>query len=484
MGSRFRPALHDLMLAQLAIALAVASLALAADAPRIVTDAPRVVIIDIDGVRAQTFEQAYIERHLQNFERILGTVANGNAFQNAVVFEHATTVFPSVTMAAQASIFTGVYPGRHGIPGNAWFDRASAQLINYMTPTSMACVYSIDLLLAGCQGGMADNQLTSPTIYEFAARAGKTSTVVFNQYYKGATTAVLPSIEDAFGFLEGYDIDYRAFDTRMMDRAVDSLAAGLPDLLTVYFAGADGVAHQLGIASQLDYFQTVIDPQLGRLLNELERLDPEWRSHTLFVITSDHGRTDAEYHPEDRDLADRINADLEHFAGPSQASELVTDGGMAYVYVPSGGDTMQIARELIGDPGLEAAVDSILVREDTPAGYRLVQRGHNVQRLPPEWQALVDNLAGNRTGDLVLILNAGHYFGNTGLGSEHGSIFQSDLGVPLILAEGSVIPLRSDKAASTTQIVATVASYLGIAVEGVAPVLPDVRFWGAISRVR
>ena len=142
-------------------------------------------------------------------------------------------------------------------------------------------------------------------------------------------------MEDALGFLEGYDINYLAFDTRMMDRAVESLQAGeLPDILTVYFAGADGVAHQQGIASQLDYLQNVIDPELGRI------------------------------------------------AGPSGNTELVQDGGMAYVYVTAGGDISRTASDLISDPALESAVDSILVRESPSSGYHLVQRGHDIQRVP------------------------------------------------------------------------------------------------------
>ena len=465
------------MLRKLAVFCAIASIALA-------DDTRRVIIIDIDGVRWDTFKQAYLERHLQSFERILGTVTNGEGFQHAVVFENATTVFPTVTMAAQASIFTGVFPGRHGIPGNAWFDRTSARLIDYMTPISIACVYEIDLMFSGCQGGMANEQLTSPTLYELAARAGKTSTVVFSEYYKGATTPVLPSLDDALGFLEGYDINYPAFDARMMDRAVESLQAGeLPDILTVYFAGADGVAHQQGIASQLDYFQNVIDPELGRLLGELALRDPEWSVHTLFVITSDHGRTDLQYHPEDQDLAYRINVDLARIAGPSGNSELVQDGGMAYVYVTAGGDISRTASELISDPALESAVDSILVRESPSSGYHLVQRGHNMQRVLKDWQALVNNLDSGRTGDLILILKPGHYFGNKGYGSEHGSISAGDLGVPLILAQGGVVPLWPVDTVSTTQIAATIASYLGISVEGLSPMLPGVRFSGVITRV-
>jgi hypothetical protein len=128
-------------------------------------------------------------------------------------------------------------------------------------------------------------------------------------------------------------------------------------------------------------------------------------------------------------------------------------------------------------------VDSILVRESPSSGYHLVQRGHSIQRIPKDWQALVNNLDSGRTGDLILILKAGHYFGNKGYGSEHGSISAGDLGVPLILAQGGVVPLWPADTVSTTQIAATIPSYLGITVEGLSPMLPGVRYRGVITRV-
>ena len=393
------------MLRKLALFCTIASIALAGGSRR-------VVIIDIDGVRWDTFEQAYREQHLWNFERILGPSTQGAGFRAAAVFENATTVFPTVTMAAQASIFTGVFPGRHGIPGNDWFDRAASRLINYMTPASLACVYGVDLFTTGCDGGMANDQLESPTIYEIAARAGKSSTVAFSQYYKGATIPIVPSLEDALALLQGSELDFAAFDTRMMDRAIESLStSGLPDILTVYFAGADGVAHAQGIASEFDYLRKIVDPQLGRLLAELALHDPQWSAHTLFVITSDHGRTDLQVHPEDQDLDYRIQSDLARVAGPS-GMQLVENGGMAYVYVPSEDQVMSAARELVSDPSMESTLDYVLARQTLDGAYHLVPVGRNLRRLSTGDQALLNALDSQRTGDIILLLKAGHYFGN------------------------------------------------------------------------
>jgi len=441
----------------------VVATAAAAGEPR------RVVIVDIDGVRWDTFREVYLERRLPNFERILGSAADGAGFGSAAVFEDANTVLPTVTMAAQASIFTGVYPGKHGIPGNAWFDQASATVVDYMTPVSVSCVYGYEILMAGCGGGMANKQLESPTIYEIAGRAGKSSTVVFSQYYRGATWPVLPSLDDAMAFLGESgtsDPDYGAFDTRMMDHAIESLRAhGLPDVLTVYFSGTDSIGHAEGIAAQFFYFQNVADPQFGRLLDELESQDPDWMAHTLFVMTSDHGRTELQTHPEDENLADWIGHDLARVSGPSGA-RLVGNGGMAYVYMPSESQVMDAAYEIISDPMLEPLLESLLARASPGEGYHLVQRGRDLTRLLSLDQMLLNALDSIRTSDIILLLKEGHYFGNSGHGSEHGSIFPGDLGVPLILAQGGVVPMRSEATLSTTQVAATIAAYLGIPADG------------------
>jgi len=80
----------------------------------------RVILIDIDGLRREAFYFAVNHGVLPNFERILG----GRNFEKAIRFDKATTVLPSVTLTAQASIFTGAYPAKHGIAGNQWFNRA------------------------------------------------------------------------------------------------------------------------------------------------------------------------------------------------------------------------------------------------------------------------------------------------------------------------------------------------------------------------
>lgn len=407
----------------------------------------RAVIIDLDGVRRDTFEQTYLDGRLPNFQRILGS---------AVWFDNAVSVFPTVTMPGQASLFTGVPPATHGVIGNQWFDRATGRMADYLTVSGASCVFGFTLLAGPeCRGGLANGHLLSPTLYEAATAAGLKSTVVFNQYWKGATHVVLPGVTDVLSFVEENEsIDYEAFDRRMTDRALEALQEhGLPAILTVYFAGADGLGHAFGIAAQPPYLERVIDYQVGRLFDALESLDAEWRANTLFVITADHGRTDATLNPEDLTLAADLRAALGRAGYDSDRVHIAANGGMAYIYLkagawselPSAQTVEAVARQLSEDPLLARAVESVRARGDDDSP---------------------------RSGDLILWLKPGHYFGNVGVGSHHGSMYETDLAVPLILAQSGLRAGHRAEPVSTTQIVRTIAEHLGFPVEAADPALP------------
>jgi hypothetical protein len=392
------------------------------------------VIIDLDGIRRDTFEQAYQDGRLPNFQRI---------FARALWFDNASSVLPTITMAAQASIFTGTQPARHGVPGNQWFDRSAGRLIDYMTAGGQICVYALTVLGgAGCSGGLANGHLLAPTIYEAAASAGLTSAVYFSQYWKGAARAAPPTMTEMVGFLAGSPIDWAAFDNEMAGRAVADLKArGLPSLLTLYFAGTDGIGHKDGIAGQIPYLSGTVDPLLGHVLDVIESLDPLWRENTLFVLVSDHGRTDLVPYTEDLFLLADLQAAL-----PS-GTTIAQNGGMAYLYLDQPGlvDLPRLAAAVVQDARLSSAVAGVWVRgpQDSP-----------------------------RWGDLILALQPGHYFGNTGAGSDHGSVYASDLNVPLLLAMPGAAGGHANDPVSITQVARTIAGYLGFPMDSADEALP------------
>ncbi len=385
-------------------------------------------MIDVDGVRADTFRQIFESGRTPNLARI---------FASGISFDRATTVIPTVTMAAQASIVTGTTPARHGVPGNQWYDREHAKLIDYMTSAGVSCVYGFTVLAgSGCIGGLGNRHLQAPTIYEAAAAKGFDSVVVYSQYWKGAPRPAPPTAAEARAFIQGNKLAFRIFDTEMTDRAVAELnARGLAAILTIYFTGADTIAHAEGIAAQPNYFAEVIDPAVGRILATIEALDPEWRAHTMFVFVSDHGRTDSVPHPEDIDLLAKLKAAL------PPGSHVAHNTGMAYIYPDHA--TPELAAAL--EKGFPEAIAS--VRERTAAEPA-------------------------RAGDLIVTLRPGHYFGNDGKGSHHGGTAPEDLSVPILVAAPGIAAGHSSAPVNVTQVARTVADYVGFPMEDAAPALP------------
>jgi len=412
-------------LRRLAAAIALLAAGMVAQAAR------HAAIVDVDGVRRDTVEQLFAAGRLPNFRRI---------FANARWFDRAATVLPSVTMPAQASLFTGVPPAKHGIPGNQWFDRSEGRLDDYVSPSGLACTYGF-ATVAGmrCTGGLGNRHLRAQTLYEAATRAGLTSAVVYSQYWKGATQAMPPTEPEALLFIRGNSIDWPSFDREMTARAIAGLKArGVPSILTVYFAGADTAGHERGLAGQVEYLTKIIDPLLGRILDTYQALDAQWAADTMFVLTSDHGRTEVQAHAEDLTLA----ADL--LAALPAGAHVAKNGGMGFVYLE------HAEREDL------AKLADRLARASPAVG--------SVRVHSPEDAA--------RSGDLIVVLRLGHYFDNKGIGSQHGSPYADDTGIPLALAAPGVASGHTDMPVRITQVARTIASYLGFPMESAEPALP------------
>ena len=396
--------------------------------PATVQPARRAVLIDVDGVRADTFARIFESGRAPNLARI---------FASALWFDHATTVIPTVTMAAQASIVTGTLPSRHGVPGNQWYDREHSTLVDYMASAGLSCVYGFTVFGGpGCLGGLGNRHLQAPTLYEAAAAKGLDSVVAFHEYWKGATRPVTPTAAEARAFIQGNKLAFRIFDNEMAGRVVEELKArGLPAILTIYFAGSDTVAHTDGIAAQPGYFAEVIDPAMGKILDTFAALDPDWRTHMLFLLVSDHGRTDSVAHAEDVDLLAKLTAAL------PPGARVAHNTGTAYVYLEQPAPGLAVALE----KAFPAAIAGVRARnEGDPA----------------------------RAGELIVTLRAGHYFGNDGTGSHHGGVACEDLSIPLVVAAGGIAPGHSAAEVNVTRVARTIADYVGFPMESAAPALP------------
>ena len=77
--------------------------------------AKRVLIFYIDGLRADVVREMALTGHLPTIRRLF--VEGGSWLQNS------TTVFPSSTLTANGSMWTGCFPDRHGLTSMIRFDR-------------------------------------------------------------------------------------------------------------------------------------------------------------------------------------------------------------------------------------------------------------------------------------------------------------------------------------------------------------------------
>lgn len=81
---------------------------------------PYVILVSLDGFRAD-----YLERFdLSNFQRMI---------KEGVRADSLIPVFPSVTAPNHYSIVTGLYPERHGIVGNVFYDPKREQVFDHQT---------------------------------------------------------------------------------------------------------------------------------------------------------------------------------------------------------------------------------------------------------------------------------------------------------------------------------------------------------------
>ena len=306
------------------------------------------VIIDIDGLRRDVFLKALDAGEIPNIARIVG----GRAATRACHVDAVSTA-PSITFTAQASIVTGAHPRDHGIPGNESFDRFGR--ISKGRPRhfgfDVGDTLAVDDAVAVFTNGLASRFLQdgTPTIYETAAQRGVASAVFYHMVARGAETWQPPNVVDIARFTKGRGVlamEAGQYDAGMLKRLVRYLDTGhRPGVLMAYFMGLDHHSHGHGPASQPAYLRDVIDPQVGLLLDALERHG--MLSEALFVLVSDHGQVDAvpdDRHslrlgfPFDLELVHVFNAlglDVHDIPGedPNCDAVMGLNGGLAHVYL-------------------------------------------------------------------------------------------------------------------------------------------------------
>lgn len=427
-----------------------------------------VLLIDIDGLRADVFNEALQAGHLPNIAQLLG----GKQLERGLELPVLSSA-PSITFCAQASLLTGTHPKAHGIPGNQFFDRFGIDNNNVPRLYAFDVGEMLKVLdgLAVFTDALAAKRLESATIYEKMAQKGWRSTVAGHMYAEGATHWLKPSLIDLGRFFacgEILGLESAEYDERVLDNLLEHIKEnGLDNITTMYFLGLDYESHDHGPdAAQADYLINHVDPMVGKLWQTVRGIE----SDILAVLFSDHGQVETiaeeqyalyvgfPFGGELGQLFEALDLDLYTYPGQGQNCNAVMtlNGKQAYVYLQkkshSWADAPQFERDVLSvgqafwkahdtgkhAPDLENALGGVLVRNVERDGWHapyqaLTPDGHLISL--EEWFAQqpadlyidpvnrLNQLINIYCGDVMLISNfaAGYYFGHK-LSGVHGGL--------------------------------------------------------------
>ena len=285
-----------------------------------------VVILAIDGLDQDTLVKYLIQnppRKPGGLHDLLGARvdASGLVLTKGIAVQQPTTVFPSYTYAAWTSMFTGVFPGAHGIAGNSLFFR-EREIARYYTE------YHIDAVKAQLGDDFLSDDINGQvkTIYEYIGQSGGQSSVVHHMLTRGSGQgAIRPDFDTLLSYQQNRS---KAVDENALWEAVKSIQdfngaakegaeLQLPSLMTIYFAGLDHAEHlspENPEQARLEYIKH-LDDLIAKFIagdraivrnhhatpvSDVTPIDPiQWQGlrnepvmqRTLFVLVSDHGHT-------------------------------------------------------------------------------------------------------------------------------------------------------------------------------------------------
>ncbi len=195
-----------------------------------------------------------------------------------------TSVFPSTTVAALSSLWTGLAPSQHGFLGTRLFLREYGAL---------ADMISLKLAVKGTPGQLLDmglepeKFLPAPNLAEVLKAAGVAvyDLLPYSLVRSGLTRILHRNMDKLVPFVTASDMWVtlrRMLDAQRTDNQ--------PTYICAYHAPADSISHFYGPGDE------ALDAELRAFVYSLrteflDRLSPQARAGTLLVIGADHGQT-------------------------------------------------------------------------------------------------------------------------------------------------------------------------------------------------
>ena len=231
------------------------------------------VLLLVDGLGMHQLRRAIAAGDVPTLARLVEDAERGSGSLAPI-----TSVFPSATMAALASVHTGLAPNRHGIVG--W----TVYLEEFGGVAEMARWGPVDKPGTSYQDPRRGGHdpvafLGVPTVYSRLARRGVRSYVVNPAEYRGSALSRMI-------FAGAQEVGYRSPSGLAV--ALERLLAEpaeTPRLIYAYYPGLDLVSHLSGPRSAEHAAElAAFDFLLGRWLRRTRR-----DGRTLCLLTADHG---------------------------------------------------------------------------------------------------------------------------------------------------------------------------------------------------
>jgi len=226
---------------------------------------PSAVVFFVDGVNSDVFAQMLAAGRLPNLDKYF--VSRG------LYVERCLSNIPSVTLANETSMVTGLFPGHHGITGINWFDRNRLIWRDYETIA---------------QKNTLDGDYRATTIYEYL-HDGTTFSLFF-QAHRGASKFVENWLSAGPPFFFGW---YHFVDRLTLCRfaivaEVARMQKRFAKLTIAYLLAPDMVAYRDGIEAE-SYRRALehADAHIGRVIRDFESAGMLER--LVLVVTVDHG---------------------------------------------------------------------------------------------------------------------------------------------------------------------------------------------------
>ncbi len=246
------------------------------------------IVFMVDGVNSEIFNRMLEAGELPNFQKYF--------VDRGLYAPHAFASTPTVTLANETSLVTGLYPGHHDITGVNWFDRNTLIWRDYEKIP---------------QKNKLDGDYIPTNIYE--QFPDEMTWSIFFQPHRGTTKFVEDAVTGGSAYFIG---QYELVDRLTLSRfkllmKISREVGRFPAVTYVYLLSPDFTAYHFG-ASSPQYHEALLhtDRQMGRVFADMERAGLLDKIDIAFV--SDHGHWDICQHFDlEKFFQKRVGLDLD-----------------------------------------------------------------------------------------------------------------------------------------------------------------------------